>query len=69
MKLIKIILISLFVHLSAQEVIEKAAGLIVFRHIDSRIEYLMLKPSNPHGKWSPPKGKLICERLFSSCFS
>lgn len=70
MKLIKIILISLFVNLSiAQEVIEKAAGLIVFRHIDSRIEYLMLKPSNPHGKWSPPKGKLICERLFSSCFS
>lgn len=59
MELIKIILFSLFVHLSAQEETVKAAGIIVFRHIDSRIEYLVLKPSNPYAKWSPPKGKLI----------
>lgn len=60
MELANIIFILSLVHLSAQREVSKVAGFIVVRHIDSRIEYLMLKSSKPHGLWSPPKGKVLC---------
>lgn len=57
MELAKIVFILLLVRLSAQREVSKVAGFIIARHIDSRIEYLMLKSSKPHGIWSPPKGE------------
>jgi len=33
-----------------------AAGLIVFRRITSKVEYLLLKASYGDFHWSPPKG-------------
>lgn len=59
MKFTKIILILFFAYSSAQAMTKKVAGLMIFRRNNSRIEYLMLKSSKPHGEWSPPKGLLV----------
>lgn len=34
----------------------KAAGLIVYRHCNASVEYLLLQASNAEPHWSPPKG-------------
>ncbi|CAI4226639.1 unnamed protein product [Auanema sp. JU1783] len=36
--------------------VERAAGLVVYRKIADKIEYLLLKASYPPFHWSPPKG-------------
>lgn len=57
MKLSKVIFVLFFAYLAAPAMGKKVAGLVVFRRVDSHIEYLMLKPSKPNKEWSPPKGK------------
>lgn len=57
MELSKVIFVLFFVYLAAPAMGKKVAGLVVFRRVDSRIEYLMLKPSKENKEWSPPKGK------------
>ncbi|XP_055303055.1 bis(5'-nucleosyl)-tetraphosphatase [asymmetrical]-like isoform X2 [Sitodiplosis mosellana] len=37
---------------------KKVAGLVIFRRINDRIEYLMLKPNSQNKEWSPPKGRI-----------
>lgn len=46
------------VHLSGLTLAKKVAGLVVFRRIDGKNEYLMLAAKNSKKDWSPPKGKI-----------
>lgn len=42
---------------------ERSAGLLIFRRLNSQIEYLLLKASEMDKNWTPPKGifsPLIC---------
>lgn len=39
---------------------EFSGGLVVFRRIESRLEYLLLQSSKGENHWTPPKGKFIC---------
>uniref|UniRef100_A0A0N5A184 Bis(5'-nucleosyl)-tetraphosphatase [asymmetrical] n=1 Tax=Parastrongyloides trichosuri TaxID=131310 RepID=A0A0N5A184_PARTI len=38
--------------------IERAAGVLIFRKINDKIEYLILQASYPPYHWTPPKGHL-----------
>lgn len=42
-----------------------AAGLIIFRKIQSNIEYLLLQTSYGQHHWTPPKGKMRIVVCFS----
>lgn len=35
---------------------ERSAGLLIFRRLNSQIEYLLLKASEMDKNWTPPKG-------------
>lgn len=39
--------------------VKRAAGFLVFRRIQSDIEYLLLKASYGRKHWTPPKGKKL----------
>lgn len=64
MELSKIVFVLFFAYLAAPAMGKKVAGLVVFRKLNSRIEYLMLKPSKPDKEWSPPKGIFQLEILI-----
>ena len=38
---------------------EKSAGFLIFRRVNSQIEYLLLKATEMGKFWTPPKGILI----------
>lgn len=58
MELKNIFFILSVVHLSGLTLAKKVAGLVVFRRLDEKNEYLMLAAMNSKKDWSPPKGKL-----------
>lgn len=59
---VQIVILLVLVYFSMNVSSKRVAGLAVFRRINDKIEYLMLKPKNYKKEWSPPKG--IVFKLF-----
>lgn len=43
---------------------KRAAGFLIYRHINSSIEYLLLKASYGSYHWTPPKGSTMISDKF-----
>lgn len=52
----KIVALLLVFSLFSNGMTKRTAGLVIFRHVNSELEFLMLKPSKEGKVWSPPKG-------------
>lgn len=37
----------------------RAAGILIYRRVAGRVEYLLLQASYPPYHWSPPKGQTL----------
>lgn len=44
----------------------RAAGLVIYRQVNSRIEYLLLQASYANNHWSPTKGNVLFQIAFHS---
>lgn len=61
-----VIVLLLLFYLINNGMAKRTAGLIIFRRVNSQIEYLMLKPTNDRKVWSPPKGSLITWKFIDT---